>query len=424
VSALIPSHRWANEWRLLRRSPGALAIAMILLALTTLGLALGHIEITRQQRVIAEAQQLQQADIAAIADWVSVERDGGSAAYYSFHLTWDEPAPLAFTALGLRDAAPWLLRVRALGLEAQLYENDSGNAELMKLGRLDFAFVLIWLVPLLVIALFHDVISGEREAGRLTLLQTTAANRVALWLPRLALRTLLALLALVLPLAAAGLWMQVPMSALGELLAISALYLLFWVALATFVSSRRGSTATHASALAALWFCLTLVFPALGQLAIAQRHPAPQGMELTLAQRDKVHAAWDIPRDDTMQAFFRTHPQWRNTAPVTTPFHWKWYLAFHQVGDESVADQVAAYRAALERRQRATHRLGWLLPPLAAQNRIHALTRTDLPAHLRYLDQVRAFHGELRQFYYPYLFNEAPFGKADFERAPRFQPLR
>jgi ABC-2 type transport system permease protein len=62
---------------------------MILLALTTLGLALGHIEITRQQRVIAEAQQLQQADIAAIADWVSVERDGGSAAYYSFHLTWE-----------------------------------------------------------------------------------------------------------------------------------------------------------------------------------------------------------------------------------------------------------------------------------------------------------------------------------------------
>jgi ABC-2 type transport system permease protein len=420
VSGLLSGHRWVCEWRLLCRSTSVLWIAVVLLVLTMLALLSGYRETVRQQQLIAEARQLQQADVAAIAAWVDRQRDAGNAAYYTFHLTWDEPSALAFTALGLRDSAPWLLRVRALGLEAQLYESDVGNAELMRLGRLDYAFVLVWLMPLLVIALFHDVMSGEREAGRLTLLKTTATSRLQLWLPRLVLRTAVVLFVLLAPLAVAGLWLGAPASGLVQLMTVSALYLLFWVALSVFVSSRRGGAAAHASALAAVWFCLTLIFPAVGQLIISQRHPAQQGMELALAHRDKVHAAWEISREDTMNAFFGSHPQWRDTAPVTTPFHWKWYLAFHQVADESVAGQAANYQQALLRRQRASERLGWLLPPVAVQNRLHALAGTDLPSHLRYLDRVRAFHGEMRRFYYPYLFNEVPFGKADFDLAPRF----
>ena len=49
-----------------------------------------------------------------------------------------------------------------------------------------------------------------------------------------------------------------------------------------------------------------------------------------------------------MEKFFRTHPEWRHTAPLPSGFHWKWYYAFQQLGDESAAPQVAAYRRAVE----------------------------------------------------------------------------
>lgn len=77
--------------------------------------------------------------------------DAGSVAYYGFHATWDAPSSTAFLALGLRDAAPYVLRVRALALQAQLHEGEIFNPELALAGRFDFAFVLVYLVPLFLI---------------------------------------------------------------------------------------------------------------------------------------------------------------------------------------------------------------------------------------------------------------------------------
>ena len=56
-------------------------------------------------------------------------------------------ASAAFLALGLRDIAPYVLRVRVLGLQAQFYETETVNPELALPGRFDFAFVLIYLAP-------------------------------------------------------------------------------------------------------------------------------------------------------------------------------------------------------------------------------------------------------------------------------------
>ena len=43
---------------------------------------------------------------------------------------------------------------------------DDINPELALPGRFDFSFVLVFLAPLFVIALFHDLTSAERESGR------------------------------------------------------------------------------------------------------------------------------------------------------------------------------------------------------------------------------------------------------------------
>jgi ABC-2 type transport system permease protein len=63
-----------------------------------------------------------------------------------------------------------------------------------------------------------------------------------------------------------------------------------------------------------------------------------------------------------------------------------------------------------------------VLPPVAAQALLHRLADTDLPAQLVYEDEIRAYHIALRNFYYPYLFNELSFGREDFAKAPVFSP--
>lgn len=411
---------WMHEARLLLRARLALFALLLLAALTIAGIGAGMAEVARQRAAIAAIAAPQAEDIGAIAKWVDKGKDPGSAAYYSFHPTWDSPSPLAFAALGMRDVAPYILRVRALGLEAQIHDGDNFNPQLALPGRFDFAFVLVFLAPLFAIALFHDLASGEREAGRARMLQALPGAGWRLWARRGGLRFALLFAALALPFAIAAALSGAPAVAIAAILGVTAAYLLFWIALSALVSRLRWSSVANAATLAACWLVLVLVLPTLGHVAINRAVPVDQGAEIALAQREQVNRAWDIPREETMRRFYASHPHWAHSPPLPPGFHYKWYLAFHQVGDESVKDRVRAYRAGLERRDAAARTLGWLLPSVGAQALLTRLARTDLSAQLDYQDRIRAYHARLRDFYYGYLFRDRPFGAGDFARAPRF----
>lgn len=411
----------AHELRLLLRVRMA-ALTLLLIALLSIAAVVaGMAEVARQRDVIARIQPKQARDIASIAAWVDKSKDAGSAAYYSFHATWDAPAPLAFAALGLRDVAPFILRVRALGLEAQLYDGEAFNPELALPGRFDFAFVLVYLTPLFVIALFHDLVSGEREAGRLRMLEAIAGSGRHLWARRVLLRGGLLFVALAVPLAISAILSHVPGLSLLAVLGLIALYLAFWIGVTLLIGRLRWTSVANAATLAGLWLVLTLILPTFAHVAINQAIPVGQGVELTLAQREAVNRAWDIPREDTMRAFYANHPEWKDSPPLTDAFHYKWYLAFHQVGDERVAGQVAAYLHGIEARDAAARQIGWLLPSVGVQSVLARLANTDMQAQLAYQDRIRAFHKRLRYFYYGYLFTDKPFGKADFDKAPKFE---
>lgn len=409
-----------HELRLLARSPVALLTLAVLLVLAGLAVGLGLREVAGQHATLARLTTLQQQDLEAQSRQRLQHGDPGTVAYYTFHATWDEPSPAAFLALGLRDASPYVMRVRALALQAQLHEGETFNPELVLAGRFDYAFVLVYLAPLFLIALLHDLVSGERRAGRLGTLMALPGGGRGLWLRRAGLRAALVFAALVLPVLAGAAVSGMPALALAGVLLATAAYLLFWGGLSLLVGARGASSAANATRLMGAWAVLTLLLPTLANAALARAVPVRQGVELMLAQRQAVHGAWDLPPADTLSRFFRTHPEWQDTAPLPAGFHWKWYFAFQQLGDEQVAERVAAYRDGLQARQRWTERLGWLLPGVGVQSALHRQADTDLSAQLAYQEAVTAFHTRLRQYFYPYLFRDMPFRAGDFAAQPRF----
>jgi ABC-2 type transport system permease protein len=50
------------------------------------------------------------------------------------------------------------------------------------------------------------------------------------------------------------------------------------------------------------------------------------------------------------------------------------------------------------------------------------LAKTDVAAHLQYLDRVRQFHSELREFHYPLLFRDEPFEEQRLSKLPVYTP--
>lgn len=411
---------WRHEWLLLTRQRLAVVSLLLLAVLSVAAVTAGLAEVQRQQQVIDRIQPQQQADEAAIARWVSVEGDAGNAAYYTAHATWDSPSAMAFAALGQRDVAPYVLRIRALGLEGQLHESESYNAELALPGRFDWAFVLTYLLPIFLIGLLHDSRSSEREAGRAQMLTVMARSPRWLWGRRVILRAGLAWLAVALPLAIGAIAAQAAPAQVAPFLLTSLAYALIWTLLILLIARATRASVANAAMLSALWLVITLIVPTLALLAINDRHPVRQGVELTLAQREEVHAGWDRPREDTMAAFVRLYPEWADRAEVESGFHWKWYYAFQHLGDHAVTSQVAAYRRALLARDAETRAIGWVLPAVGVQYALHRLAQTDLRAQLAYQDDIRRFHEQLRRYYYPYVFNEAPFRETDFANAPRW----
>lgn len=410
------------ELRFILQSRLAAGALIVLLALVSLSVWSGFRAVDAQQAALARIAADHQQDMASHMAKYQSGGDAGSAAYYTFHLTWDEPSPLAFVAFGQRDLQPYSLRVRLLGLHSQLYESETFNPELALPGRFDFAFVLIYLVPLFVIALLHDGITGEREAGRLHLLMSLPIRRRFLWWHRAGLRYAVVMTAVLLPLlvglAVAGAhWKQ----GVG-VVAIAALYTAVWVGLSVWVSAMARSSAGAAAILLGLFVFLTLLLPTIANAAINRFVPVGKGVELAMAQRQEVHQGWDLPKPVILEKFFRNHPEWSDTPPVTGRFHWKWYYAMHQVGDEAVSQQAEQYRHSMMLREEWTRKSGWFLPAAAAQVALHRLADTDLPAQLAYRDQIARFHRSLRHFFYPFMFNERPFGVNEFRQLPEYRP--
>jgi len=404
--------RW--ELLLILRSRLSVCALLLLLLLSAFAVWSGLHETARQRQTIERLALLHEQDTATVTK-------PNLAAYLVYYNTWDAPSDAAFLALGLRDVSPYVLRVRAMGLQGQIHEGETFNPELALPGRFDFAFVLIYLAPLFAIALLHDVISGERHAGRLRLLLSMPAAR-HLWWRRTALRYVLLLGCLLLPLLA-GAWVEgTATTSILQIVFTAASYLAFWTGLCLLVAVRGWRSVASATALMALWTVLTLVLPTLANVAMTRLIPVNQGIELTLEQRHAVHEAWEIPREETMEKFFVNHPEWRDTPALPEGFHLKWYFAFQQVGDESVAKEAEDYRRGLLARQSWATRLGWLLPGVGAQTVLHRVADTDLPAQLAYQDSIAGYHRDIRAFYYDYLFFERSFGMEDFAKRPLFSP--
>ncbi|KRC00957.1 DUF3526 domain-containing protein [Duganella sp. Root198D2] len=243
-----------------------------------------------------------------------------------------------------------------------------------------------------------------------------------MWRRRVLLRLALVATALLLPLLAGAILSHAAVGETAFMAGAALLYLAFWCGVAAWGAALARSAAAGAALLLAAFVLFALVLPTGVNAMLERAVPVVQGAELALAQRQAVHTAWDKPREETMQRFFRTHPEWKDAAPLPEGFHWKWYYAMHQAGDDMVSGQAALYRQALWSREVWTRNAGLVLAGVNVQVLLHRLAGTDMEARQAYLDRVAAYHERVRRHFYPYVFNDKPFGPADFARLPVYSP--
>lgn len=408
-----------RELRFLGKDRGAMGWLVLAFALSIIAVSFGIAEVREQRATIAS---LIKEDAADRASALKGHEEWGSAAYYAFHLTYAPPSEFAFAAMGQRDSTPWKHRVRMLALEGQIHEADTRNADFGMVGRFDYAFLAASIAPLLLILLLYDLRASERTANRHELLVATAGASRRLWLPRAVVRVATLALLLLAPLWVGAIIEGVSFGVLVQASGLVVAALLVWWVIVELISRIKASPSILLTALIGLWLALAIVVPALSKSAIELANPVPDGGEILLLQRETVNDAWDLPKEATMEPFVAQHPELAEHSSVEGAWAWKWYYAFQQVGDQTAAPLVAQYRAARIARDEQAGLAALLSPTSFVERAFEHLAGTDALSSIAYEDSVRDFHGDLRAFYYPLMFPEAPYDEALLDNLPAYAP--
>lgn len=205
--------------------------------------------------------------------------------------------PLLLIASNAGELQPQIATMRAASSRHALFDDlkaSTQNPMTLAIGRLDAAFLLTAVLPLLMLAFSFNLLSAEREQGTLALvlaqpigLATLLAGKLLTRFVRLLLPIAIGvplLLAVVLDpaqLAAA------PLDYLWLALLIL-IYGAFWLLLAGIINAFGGSSARNALSIGGLWLLLVLVIPSLLNVAAAALHPPPDRAGLTNELRARL----------------------------------------------------------------------------------------------------------------------------------------
>ena len=410
----------------LRRSTRLKSTWIVLVSLLVAGLVsihLGRSFWKSQQDEVSKLPAQYAAQIQRLSVRYTAGGEAGYWAYYTAFPTYQKPAPLAALSLGVREVVPMVTWVRLLGLEPQLYNSPISNPRVQTLGSFDLAFVYTLLAPLALLLLSHDVLSRDVSRGSLGMITLQSGGLLRVLAARMTAALLLTLSCVVLLYLCALVWLGLGIRA-GEQalhwLGYSALYLLFWTILATVVASRARSEAASLGGAFGCWIVFTVLLPSLLNLALSTLIPVPQGLELTVRQRQAMHSTWDQPRQPNFERFLKWQDQWPHVREVPEEFTWTWYYAMHELADHSVAGLASEYVDRLRLRRVWTERIAWLIPPVLLQLQLSSIAATDLESHLVHLDRVRSFHQQLKRHFFPLVVSNQVLLPSDTAHFPRF----
>lgn len=312
------------------------------------------------------------------------------------------PGPLAELSIGSSDLRPREANISALGRADDMfrfYEID--NPALLALGRFDLAFVVVYLLPLLILGLTYSVLSSDRESGALDLLlaQPVTAGQLA-W-ARVGLRTALVTTTLI----AGGIlaWAmfstesappQVWLRLLMWFVAI-AIYAAFWASLAALVAARNRNSDSNALALLIAWVVITLLLPALVSIIAQTLNPTPSRMEYITAARAAENEA-NAKGQQLLKGYLMDHPEIEAVdGGSVAPFIKTFVLVQQQVA-AATAPITQEFETKLEAQQRIANTLSYLSPASLTQRVLSELAGTSL-------DRQRQFEStaqDLRQTWF------------------------
>lgn len=419
-----------EELRLLWREGHAawtLAAFIVLVVVAAAnGRALLDMQRSTAETLQSESRELVDALAVQAERGVEAAASAGSVGFSVLHMPVVLPAaPAAPLAIGLHDLLPSHFEVTARGAHTFLGRTELDSPLRLSLGNFDVAFVIVWLLPLVVIGLMFNVISAERERGVLALAVAAGRNPRRFVLGKCLARLVAVLgsmwVALLIAAVFAGLsWGRAEtLVAFVGWLCGATLYALFWFALALLVNARSAASDRNAATLVGAWLLLAILAPALTNLIATTVFPAPSRVELTTELREATEQA-DRDAAATRDRYFFDHPDMQGQDMDQSEYFRS--VARSEAGiARSMLPLLARFETQSERQQSVVEALQYLSPGTLSWQLLTGLSGSDGTRHRDFRAQTLRFHERWVEFFVTRLEANQPLTRADYAAIPRFE---
>lgn len=429
-----------HEWRLLQADRTLLAVVLLLAAIVGYSLYNGSswVQFQRETLAAANSEQAERltklrqdvADIESGRKEVKGPQDPRAAATIGGNTGAPylamPPAPLATMAVGQSDLYPYYFKLNLRSKQAILANDEIENPTNLLAGRFDLAFVLIYLFPLLILALGYNLIAAEREQGTLVLALSQPLTLKQLATGKVLLRGGV-LLGLVLAFTLLGaiftgvdFAQPTVLLRLGLWAGLMTLYTTFWFGLAVLVNTFKTNSATNALTLAGCWLTLVMVLPSVANLAATSLYPVPSRVEMVQAMRTAGKEA-QARGSQLLSQYMEDHPELApGGAKPQADFATISYAVQMEV-DRQVQPILDRFDAQVNQQQAFVDGFRFLSPAILAQVAINDLAGTSLGRYQHFNRQVDAFFDKWQAYFLPRVFQKAKLTSADLNQLPSYQ---
>lgn len=400
-------HIFLFEWKHFLRAPFKIVAVLLFLISAIYGLHNGsylyhkqvaEIEEIHQTMVEDQEKYLEQYEQGELSledrPWVDMSTPFWAIWLSQIHHMKEPSAAMVYN-IGQAEQYGFYKRV---SIWASPFDEDMAeeiaNPERLQTGTLDFSFVLLFLLPLLLLILLYNVKSGEAEGGFLPLIAVQTASGTRWLLLRLTFYILLcAVFILGLLIYGASLTgvFQSEGNAFGQLFSYALLYLILWAVVYFFVLKFGETILGNTLKMIGVWILFVFVVPGVVHQFISIQKPANLMTNLIDAQRDDAWELYD-ESDSVIQAkLFKLFPEIEHSpvAKDTIKIKSARRRSMTALENELLKESIRSIEEENQSKNDFVKSAYWYNPVSFFQNRLNAITGTNFDAYKTYRDEIQ-----------------------------------
>lgn len=394
------------EWKHFTRNPFKIVAVLLFVTTGIYGLHNGKdlyqnqmAEIEKIQEKVEEEKQkyLAKYEAGELTDenrpWIDMTNPFWAIWYTpTYHLK--TPSPAMVYSIGQAEQYGFYKRVTfwASPYDADMAE-EIANPERLQTGTLDFSFVLLFLLPLLLLILLYNIKSAEAEQGFLPLIEVQTASKNAWLLSRLSFYFMLTFLAVIGLLVYGAMLTDVLKkagSAFGQMLLYTFLYLAFWSIIYFFILKSGKSILGNTLQMVGVWLLFAFVIPAIVHQSVSIMKPANLMTDF-IEVRDKQQ---DLYANDSIfqQKLLDLVPEIVNS-PVyldSTKIDLARNQSASALVNELKKESIQPIEEESQEKNRLIQATYWFNPVTFFQNQLNSIAQTHYNDYQAYRDEIQA----------------------------------